>query len=210
LNQLYIDHKGEFRIGEIEIFLEIAIDSYLIVKRLWSETSELASTSQKILHPNGNEIELVGIDHLDRLFFIQQERFKNEINGVISLATFYEALINEIGITELGSSYYSDHLDKLSIPSKWEVVLRLVYGSSITSDFSYFEMMKKVISTRNKLAHYKTKRSSGVESFEEFDKVLEDGLLNVDKLINKLKELDSGKEIIWFHRIEALIKRLNA
>jgi len=139
MNTIYTDNKGNLRVGNIDIFLEISIDNYFAADKLHQEKKNLLKCKKKLTDPfNGKEYEISGAGNLDRLFIIQNDSYKFEIQGIISLVIFYEALINEIGITELGSTYFKENLDKLSIKSKWEIIPKLVYNGSINKDSKYY------------------------------------------------------------------------
>ena len=101
--KFYSDHKGKARVGDIELFLEIAIEQASSAIRFSDEHSELMTYENEIYDPYSNKmVALKSVGHLDRLFFIIIERTKNEIQGITALSTVYEGLINEIAITELG------------------------------------------------------------------------------------------------------------
>ncbi|WP_421877341.1 hypothetical protein [Marinoscillum sp.] len=196
--KIYTDHNGKTRIGEIELFLEIAIEQASSAIRFSDEQSELLTYEHEVYDPFSNKmITLKGWGHLDRLFFIDSERTKNEIQGITALSTFYEALINEIAITELGSTYFKKHLDKLTHLSKWEIVLQLVYGRSLDNSKEYFEHLKKLVEARNQLVHYRTKTPEGENQINQL-KILVNGLKSFLILLEDLRQLDTEKGIIKF------------
>ena len=209
MNTIYSDHKGNSRIGQIDIFLEIAIDNYIAANKLHLEKKELLKRKKKIIDPsNGKEYEFPGFDNLRRLFFIQNKRFKHEIQGIISLVTFYEALINEIGITELGNEYFNTNLERKSIMDKWKTIPKLVYNDSIDKKARYYGTMFDIVKLRNKLVHYKTKLHTGQSDVTDFFRLLKLCLFNIHGLIADLKVLDKDKGIIYFADIDKKIKKI--
>nr|BFF36357.1 hypothetical protein BACT7_12190 [Tenacibaculum mesophilum] len=92
-----------------------------------------------------------------RISTLEKEKYKSSIEGIIILSSYYEALINEIGRIELGSTYFKKNLDNLKVLVKWEIVLKLIYSKSLQTDSQYYESMIKIIKERNDLVHYKTK-----------------------------------------------------
>lgn len=211
MNTIYSDNNENYRVGQIDLFLEIAMDSYKEIIKFNSETRELLEDKLTMINPiDGKSIDLRGFDHLDRLFYIQNENFKQQINGILSLSTFFEGLVNEIGQVEFGSTYFNEHLDKLSILSKWEVVTRIAYGKSLPTDLGYYEPIKKLISARNKLAHYKTKVSSKESHEFEYDRILIACIESLPSFIAQLKILDESIGAISFHAIDKCLEGLSS
>jgi hypothetical protein len=209
MNKYYNNHKEQIRVGNIEMFLEIAIDIHLILQKNIDEDLELQEYKITFTNPlDGQEVETIDFDHMERLFYLQNERFKLEINGILDLSTFYEALINEIGIVEFGSGYFKEHLDKLSILSKWEIVLKLIFNRSFPRNSKFFQTMQEVIKSRNHLAHYKTKLASSEKNEIYNYKILAEGLHELKNFIAYLKTLDDEKSIYTFITIDKQIERL--
>lgn len=210
MNRIYTDYNEQVRVGDIELFLEIAIDNHLVLKKIISEDHELREYKTLFTNPvDGKIVEAAGFEHLERLFYLQNERFKHEINGILSLSTFYEALINELGIVEFGSTYFKNHLDKLSILTKWEIVLKLIYNNSIPRDSEIFQKMKEVIDARNYFAHYKTKLSTSECNQKNYYIILSEGLLTLSGMISHLKSFDEDIGKISFYEIDKQLARLN-
>jgi len=209
-NTIYSDHNGEMRVGDIELFLEIAIENTISSARFSDELSELKAIEKEIYDPISKKmITVKGLDHLDRLFIIHKERAKNEIQGIIALSTFYEALINEIAITELGRTYFKKHLDRLSHLSKWEIVLKLIYGRTLNHSVSYYEQLKKLIEARNQLVHYKTKSFEKTKN-ESGSKIstLVNALKTLPDLLTDLNEIDKEKGIVKFTVNQQYIEKI--
>lgn len=209
MTTIYSDYKGNLRVGQIDIFLEISIDNYIVANKLQIENNKLYENKKKFIAPtNRKEFEVPDPANLERLFQIDNENYKYEIQGIISLVIFYEALINEIGMTELGNKYFKDNLDKLSIKSKWEIILKLVYNDSLNKNSLYYSTMIEIIQVRNQLVHYKTKIKTTQINSPDYFQLLKSCLMNIHNLIYDLKSLDSKKNIIYFKNIENKLEKL--
>jgi hypothetical protein len=57
----------------------------------------------------------------------------------------------------LGDKYFDSHLSNLDVVSKWVVIPRLVCSNSIDKSGPAFSSLKKLIKSRNKLVHNKSK-----------------------------------------------------
>ncbi|HKK89264.1 MAG TPA: hypothetical protein VJ917_10460 [Saprospiraceae bacterium] len=67
-----------------------------------------------------------------------------------------EAFIYSYAEKHLGKSYTKQHIEKLSIESKFMVVPRLVTGNEIDKSGQGYEKLKKLVSDRNKIVHFKS------------------------------------------------------
>lgn len=146
---------------------------------------------------------------MDRLFEIQNQHLKNEIQGLICLSIFFEALINEVAITELGKSFFEKNLDKLSPLPKWNVISKIVFDKNLDTSRHYYSHIKKVIEERNRLVHYKTSSANSKKLIEpERLKILKDGLDAVKLLLQELDEVDKEKRITKFIVSEKQLNRI--
>lgn len=136
---------------------------------------------------------------------------------MIILSTYYEALINEIGVVELGSKYYKENLDKLSVQAKWEIVMKLIYSKSIDRGSKDFESLNKIISLRNKLVHYKTKTlekptketlKEEKESAKGIMKEFEIAFKSLKGFHLQLRKIDEEKEVLKFFRFSTELERI--
>lgn len=209
IDKIYNNTKGQIRQGNFEMFFEMSIDNYLLANELYKRSCLLQSEKMKIII-DGTEREVVDLKNLDELFEIQNQRTKYEIQSLISLAIFIEGFINEIGITELGSRYFNDNLDKLSVLSKWEVTLRLIYGQGLKKDSQYYESIKSIIKKRNTLVHYKTKELNESNKYSSTSFLIEirNALDSISYLVNDLKFINEKYHVFTFYGIEKQLKRL--
>ncbi|MDR9458464.1 MAG: hypothetical protein RI572_13750, partial [Salegentibacter sp.] len=127
------------------------------------------------------------------------------------------ALINEIGVVELGSKYYKENLDKLSVQAKWEIVMKLIYSKSIDRGSKDFESLNKIISLRNKLVHYKTKTlekptketlKEEKESAKGIMKEFEIAIKSLKGFHLQLRKIDEEKEVLKFFRFSTELERI--
>jgi len=79
--------------------------------------------------------------------------------SVIFSALTAEAFINHYGITKTSRNYFN-YLDKLNLVDKWIIVPKVVIGNSIEPGSHSIQCLKKLVSLRNSLVHYKTRKLS--------------------------------------------------
>lgn len=83
--------------------------------------------------------------------------FAAGVKAVIFAALCIEAEINDLAGWQLGDKYFKDHLDGLDIVSKWIVIPRLLSGRELKKSGLAFSSLKKLVRTRNRLTHNKSK-----------------------------------------------------
>lgn len=217
MEKFYTDYKGQLRSGNVEIFLEISIDIYRKITIINNEINELES---KLNPPKIEDIVQFSNDrfeYADKIGLLTRKKFKLANQGIIIISTYYEALINEIGIVALGSKYYQENLDKLSVQAKWEIVLKLVYSKTLNKDSKEYESLIKITSLRNKLVHYKTK-SLKTPDHQEFKKakknalnrinIFESAIRSLIQFHDNLIEIDSNKDLLKFFNFKKELGRI--
>jgi len=69
----------------------------------------------------------------------------------------------------LGDVFVKDHLDKLDTLSKWILIPKLITGSELPRQQKWFELLKKLIKTRNSIIHHKSSegptRSTDIQQY---------------------------------------------
>jgi hypothetical protein len=175
------------RLGYVDTYLEIAMDSY---KRY----IEIKKEIEKIENEGGEFHEGIFVyermnDHIKAESLITKETIKI----VIFLTTFLESYINDLAGIVLGDKYFRDHLDRLSIVSKWFIIPRLITGNEIDKSKSYFATLQDLIKRRNSLIHHKSE--DAINYLSEIDEKKEEKLqplfkqVNIPTLFKMIKEL---------------------
>ena len=216
LQKFYTDYKGELRSGNIELFLQISIDIYLEILNIKTRIDILHEKLNPKDIPDPKKFVVERVQFYDEIGFLNKKNYKLAIQGIITLSTYYEALINEIGVVELGSKYYKENLDKLSVQAKWEIILRLIYSKGIDKNSQEYESLNEIITLRNKLVHYKTK-TLGKPSKENIQQenenarkimiIFETGIVCLKKFHLNLRNIDSSKEILKFFKFSRELER---
>lgn len=138
------------RIGITYSFLEISVECY-------NETIGLRNQLNEIISEGG--------EWLDNSFyykrqgdfnFISDKLSKETVKSVIFLATFLEAYIYDYSGSHLGDKFSMEHLDKLSLTSKWIVIPKLITGKEINQSKAFFSKLKELVKWRNRLIHDKS------------------------------------------------------
>ena len=175
------------RMGLVDTFFEIAADSFLEFRKDKKEF-DLIISEGGVLHEG-----IFIYKRIDDYSLYQDKLRKGTIKIIIFLTTFLESYINDLGGIVLGDNYVKDHLDKLSIISKWIVIPRLISGKEIDKSKSYFEDFKELVRWRNILIHHKTKDAtkylefSKIEDVEKLKPIYE--LFDVSKSFKMVKAL---------------------
>lgn len=217
MEKFYTDYRGQLRSGNVELFLEIAIDIYSQIAEIREKIQDLESK----LNPEHIEDVVKFVEdrseYADNIGPLTRIKFKLANQGVIILATYYEALINEIGIVELGSKYYKENLDKLSVQAKWEVVLKLIYSRTLDKSSQEYESLNNIIALRNKLVHYKT-TSLNNPKYEDYKvaqrnalkriETFELAILYLNRFHQNLIEIDSAKNLLKHFKFQNELRRI--
>ena len=66
-----------------------------------------------------------------------------------------EAFINSYAAREFPTAYFDAHIDKLDIVSKWVLVPRLALGFEVDRGGQAFQLLRRLVVARNRLAHPK-------------------------------------------------------
>ncbi|WP_299898751.1 hypothetical protein [uncultured Aquimarina sp.] len=213
------DDKGNLKFGEINIFLQAAIDRFFEIQECDKET-ELLQIKYGIKEKGekGVVFSISDKDYLIKSSFIDRKREKAIFQSIIMIVVFFEALINEIGVVELGSTYYKKHLDKLSILSKWEIVLTLIYGNSLDRSSQQYGYLQDVIKIRNTLVHHKTKFiQDGTDIHEvanlfertsDYFTIISNLFYSLEPIISDIKRITNNFDDYLFYEIKVEIGRI--
>lgn len=208
MKSFYLDKNGNSREGNIIIFLECCIDNYLqiaenriIISQFDEKDFWITVNNIKILNPE------IDFDILSKL---SKQNYKLVIQSIITLCAFLESFINEIGLIELGSKYYKENIDSLSIAAKWEIVLKLVYGKGINKSKNYYEDFTNLIKARNNLVHYKTKETNinDNKSHNHFEQILNKSINSLPKLFEDFEIINRENYVVPIVEIKSQFQRI--
>jgi hypothetical protein len=87
----------------------------------------------------------------------RESLIQSYITTVIFVSLAIEAYIYDLGASNISDEYVLDHLDKLGIIDKWIIIPRLVFNSNMDKSQKWFELLKKIVYTRNNFVHSKSK-----------------------------------------------------
>jgi len=204
-------HRSFARIGIVETYLEIAIDSFHDYKKHEIEYIKIISEGGE-LHEGS-----IVYKRMDDYFYYLDCLRKDTIKIIVFLTTFLESYINDLGGIVLGDNFVKEHLDKLSITGKWIIISKLITGSEIDKSKSFWKEFKELIKWRNLLIHQKTKDasrlfdSSNNKDIEHMKPINE--LYDVSKGFKMIKELFQELDRIdepggHFFRIDMTLKKI--
>jgi hypothetical protein len=175
-----------------EDFFHIAIDTYKEIAKLEKELNKLQVNTSKSEKSSDDFVDNVAErnDRIGRLALIV----------VIFCATSLEAYINHYAISNLSKSYLKTYLDKLDLLSKWVVIPRLTTGTQLDAGSSALQDLSWLITLRNKLVHYKSRKIE-IDDIKETDFLWGDdakrAIETVKNLAQELKKIDDDIYIDW-------------
>jgi len=115
------------------------------------------------------------------------------ISFVLSTAFFLEGFIYDYAARNLGDEFSKKYVDKIDVISKWVLIPKLISGSAIDRSRKSFEMLKKVITLRNNIVHFKSSHVT-VTKLQRTVITPFHKKINPKEVINALKDL--GKQLI--------------
>lgn len=130
----------------------------------------------------------------DGMKFIRYEQQiqKNSVSCIVFAAMAIEAYIYDYGARHLSDSYVTQHLDKLDVVSKWIIIPKIATGNDFPKDNHAFELLKKLIKTRNSYIHYK----SAKVHIEDLSEIYQPAHTNLEKASTAIEVLILLAEII--------------
>jgi hypothetical protein len=87
----------------------------------------------------------------------REELIHSYIQTIIFSALAVEAYIYDFGASQINDEYVLNHLDKLGLLDKWVIIPRLIFNQDMDKSKKWFELLKKLIYTRNNFIHSKSK-----------------------------------------------------
>lgn len=129
----------------------------------------------------------------------RHQNLKCAVQSIVFSAMCLEAFIYGYSEKFLGKSYTKQHIEKLNIESKFIIVPRLVIGKEIDKSGQGYEKLKKLITDRNKIVHFKS-----MDDFLTNDSFLphsmENGLQAVSELMQEFESIHP-EEKVYFRAI---------
>ena len=175
-----------------EDFFHIAIDTYKEIVKLEKERSELQANTSESEKSSDNFVDKVAEkdDRIGRIALIV----------VVFCAMSLEAYINHYAISHLSKNYLKTYLDKLDLLSKWIVIPRITTGTQLDAGSRPLQDLSWLITLRNKLVHYKSRKVS-IEEIKDTDFLWENdakrAIETVKNLAQELKKIDNDIYIDW-------------
>jgi hypothetical protein len=131
---------------------------------------------------------------------------KNDAIGELALvvvvfsALTLEAYINHYGISRLSRNYFSNYLDKLDMIAKWIVIPKVVTGKQLDSGSAAMQDLDWLVTLRNKLVHYKSKKVA-VNNIQTSDFLWYEDAARAVQAVRRvtaaLKGIDPEAEMDW-------------
>ncbi|MBD3337868.1 MAG: hypothetical protein GF353_02090 [Candidatus Lokiarchaeota archaeon] len=125
----------------------------------------------------------------DEYFDTKELKFYYGTQVIIFAAMSLEALINDFGASELGDSYFRNHVDKLDTVSKYLVIIKMVHQKEFPKESQAYELLKNLFRIRNKMVHSKSKaipyKENGDIDIEMYQKKIEGSLSNWEETVTK-------------------------
>jgi hypothetical protein len=138
--RIYVEHPRDSysRMGGLHhVYFDIAQDEY-------AECLRVESIDTSDMH-EGEKSEL------------SYKATEHAVKAIVFSALCVESAINNYAGIHLGDSYSEKHLQNLDVVSKWVVIPKLACGKSMDKSGPAFGALKKLIQSRNKLVHNKSK-----------------------------------------------------
>ena len=175
-----------------EDFFHVAIDTYKEIIKLEKERNEL--------QVNTSEPEKSSDDFVDKVAEKYDRIGRLALIVVIFCATSLEAYINHYAISRLSRNYLKTYLDKLDLLSKWVIIPQITTGTQVNAGSGALQDLSWLITLRNKLVHYKSRKIE-VNDIKETDFLWGDdakrAIETVKNLAQELKRIDDDIHIDW-------------
>ena len=175
-----------------EEYFKIALDHYKNIKKLKKEQDDIQEKLKRKKNILDAEVDLLAE--------------KNDAIGqhalvvIIFSALTLEAYINNYAINQLSRNYLTKYLDKIDLLSKWVVIPRIITGEQLNPGSKPVQDLSQLITLRNKLVHYKS-RKIGIDKIKESDFLweydAEKAIRTVKNIVLKLKKIDKKIDIDW-------------
>lgn len=106
----------------------------------------------------------IGTDQFDINEF-SSLAYQHSLKAIIFSSMCVEAGINDYAGIHLGDNYCEKHIYSMDVVSKWVLIPKLVCGNEVDKSGPAFKALQRLIKSRNKLVHSKSK-DMGIPSLE--------------------------------------------
>lgn len=114
--------------------------------------------------------------------------YQHSLKAIIFSSMCVEAGINDYAGIHLGDSYCEKHIYSMDVVSKWVLIPKLVCGNEIDKSGPAFKALQRLIKSRNKLVHSKS-RDMGIPSLELVTKLERSDVEFVEDFDNSFRAL---------------------
>ena len=175
-----------------EDFFHVAVDTNKEIVKLEKELNQL--------QVNTNKSDKASDDFADKVAEKNDRIGRLALIVVIFCATSLEAYINHYAISNLSKNYLKTYLDKLDLLSKWIVIPRIITGTQLDAGSKALQELSWLITLRNKLVHYKSRKIE-ITDIKETDFLrgndAKRAIQTVKNLAQELKKIDADIYVEW-------------
>ena len=214
---------------------------FLVAFRYYKNFSGMLNEFKNIKIEYIEELKKENIESLtednasDRLReFLKDDHVKDLGSKVFAVRTFgnivilhsamcLESFINDYCVVKKSGNYFKKYIEQLDVISKWIIVPKIIANNEIPTDSRAFELLKKLVSTRNKLVHPKSRELTRDDDgnklellAQEFVDFIEDVALCMGAVLAMLvefKKIDPDfyylKDYMWLWDKEAEFRNLS-
>lgn len=173
-------------------YFKIALDHYRNINKLKKEHDDIQKRLKHKKCISDQEIDLLA----EKNNAIGQHTLVVIIFSALSL----EAYINDYAINRLSKNYLINYLDRLNLLSKWILIPRIAMGKQLDPGSKSIQDLSWLITLRNKLVHYKSRKIK-IREIKKSDFLWEydakKAIQTVRNLISELKKIDKKVCIDW-------------
>lgn len=187
---------SNIRISSVSYFSQIVKENH---KKLLKSGIQLEGLQKELLKTKTGD-KVLELQH--KILNQEKEITKTSFVVIIFSIITIDSYIYDYAARHLGDTFVQNHLDKLDTLSKWLVVPELVTEKTLNRNQTWYGLLKKTITVRNKITHYKTK-SLTHENIGQFQnssqEVFEIALQSISLLsilTDKMIEIDPD-EALW-------------
>lgn len=162
-----------------KIFVKIARDSYEQVVTLKPKLEEAASR----VHTGAQQA-------IDEWGELHNTIVMQCCIAIVFAATAAEAYIYDYGARGMSDTFVKQYLDKLDLLAKWVVIPQMVKGRAFPRGGQGIELLKKLVTARNGLVHFKSGSRGNAIQVKELVANAAIAIRTLDALIEDMSKFD--------------------